>query len=254
MENLTEQDLESIFSGKKKKKKSSITSAIYIVVVIFVIAVSIFAILNFGALKNLITYWYQNEFGINNSSPAAVVTVPTIPNDKSSTKIKVSTIGNNILKIDALNLEAPISWRIENTEATVAKALENGIIQINGTSLPGEKGNVFITGHSSNYAWAKGSYNSIFATLNNLVVGDIVHLKYQDKLYVYKIKDKKIVSADELSIMASSPSPILTLMTCWPIGTAYKRLAIIADQISPDPKNNIDQRTPVKNSSLPKSH
>ena len=254
MENLTEQDLESIFSGKKIKRISPVFSIIYTVIIIILIGIGIFAILNFNALKNIFTYKYQNEFTADDQSPGAMVTIPTLATENNASKVQVSKINNNILRIDTLNLEAPISWRVANTPDTVANALENGLIQIDGTALPGEKGNIFITGHSSNYAWAKGKYNSIFAILNNLVIGDIIHLKYQDRLFVYQVSEKKIVSATDLSVMAPTQKPILTLATCWPVGTAYKRLIIIADQISPDPKTDINQKNIIKNSSLPKTH
>lgn len=48
------------------------------------------------------------------------------------------------------------------------KELQKGIVRYPGTAKPGETGNAFIFGHSSNYYWEKGDYNSVFAALDKL--------------------------------------------------------------------------------------
>jgi len=250
---LTENELEAIFSGRATGRKSDIKSYLFPIIIFLVVALAIFSILNFAAIKKISTFWFNGEFSRENK-PAEPKTTLAVSNDPNVTRIRVPKIGNNILKIESLNLEAPITWRVKNEPDTVSAALQNGIIQMDGTALPGENGNVFITGHSSNYAWAKGSYNAIFALLNNLVVGDSVVLKYQDKYFVYSVREKKIVSADDISVMDKTDKPILSLMTCWPVGTAYKRLIIIADQTYPDPNKNSLPENKTRNSKLPNVH
>lgn len=73
------------------------------------------------------------------------------------------------------------------------KELENGIIKYPGSANPGESGNSFIFGHSSNFPWAKGAYNDVFALLNELAVGDEIIVYYKQKKFIYGVKEKIIV-------------------------------------------------------------
>ncbi len=254
MENkiLSESDLEGIFAKKKKRKVNPFSLYFFPVIIFLGVFAALFIILNFSAFEKSLSYWYQNE--IENGKPNVSEAVVIVNDNSNVTKVKVPSMQNNTLRIDAINLVAPITWRIANQSDSVSAGLQNGLIQIDGTALPGEIGNVFITGHSSNYAWAKGDYNSVFSLLDKLVSGDSVALRYQDKNFVYVVKEKKVVASDEISVMNPTKQPVLTLMTCWPIGTSLKRLVVIANQVSPDPSKNQSQSNSTNNSKLPAVH
>lgn len=52
-----------------------------------------------------------------------------------------------------------------DTESPVQIKLRDGIVHLGFTPQPGEIGNSYIVGHSSNYAWIKSAYNSVFKPL-----------------------------------------------------------------------------------------
>ncbi len=252
---LSEKDLEEIFLGKRRNKTGSLVTYITFAIIVIVMSFLIYFILNFPAMSSIAKYWYQNEFGSDTTQQQAQATVILSTNSNSTGgKIVIPQVSNNVLSIASLNLKVPITWRVPNEVDAVSKGLQNGAIQIDGTSLPGQTGNVFVTAHSSNYAWAKGNYNSIFALLNNLVVGDVINLKYQDQNYVYTVSGKKIISSTEVSVMDPTAIPTLTLSTCWPIGTAYKRLIITAPQTYPNPSANTPATDQEPNQKLPATH
>jgi Sortase domain len=59
------------------------------------------------------------------------------------------------------------------TDAPVQKKLINGIVHIGYTVQPGEIGNSYIVGHSSNFSWVKSEYNTVFKPLESATkVGD----------------------------------------------------------------------------------
>jgi len=134
------------------------------------------------------------------------------------------------LKIEKLDLLVPVIKNVDGgNKAKYNDALQNGVAHFNGTGLPGEKNNIFIFGHSSSET--KGDYSKIFAKLNDLEKGDEMIVYYENKERKYKVKEKKIVEATDLSVLDKTKKETLTLMTCWPIGTKDKRLIIVSDAL-----------------------
>lgn len=110
-------------------------------------------------------------------------------------------------------------------------ALTKGVAQAKGTSNPTKNGNMFLFSHSSANILEAGRYNSIFYLLSKLEKNDEVHIYYKGDKYIYKVSDKKIVDAKDVSYLSGkSNEKVLTLMTCWPAGTSYKRLIVIAKE------------------------
>jgi sortase A len=154
-------------------------------------------------------------------TPAIFSTTNFISNKKSSTDFELS--------ISKLNLTAPILLGVDPADKEKYNAeLTKGVAHMNGTALPGEKGNVFIYGHSSSEI--KSPYDKIFAKLNDLTDGDKIEIKYKGKKVSYTVSGKKIVEKDDMSVLEQTDERILTLMTCWPLGTSDKRLIVIAKQ------------------------
>ncbi len=238
--NLTEDDLVKLFAQAKRKKADfivGIASLIGKALLVLVLILVGYLAINFPAVKDKIAFWYKNDI----KTPEMVVEQPGISklqtDQQASSEVRID-MANNSIKIPVLSIDAPISWRVENTSASVANGLANGVIQLDGTSLPGEKGNIYITGHSSNYVWAKGKYNSIFAVIDKLLPGDLIYIKYNDTVYTYKTLDQKVVLATDLSVLSQTEDSRLTLVTCWPVGTSYKRLVVTASQSNPSPEKN----------------
>lgn len=135
------------------------------------------------------------------------------------------------IKIDKLDVLAPVIKDVDGKDKTeYLNKLKEGVAHFKSTSLPGlGKGNIFIFGHSSSIS-GTGKYSKIFARLDELKEGDQIKIFYQDKEFTYKVTEKKIVEATDLSVLEQTKKEKLTLMTCWPVGTKDKRLIIIADQ------------------------
>lgn len=109
-------------------------------------------------------------------------------------------------------------------------ALTRGVAHAKGSAKPGALGNIFLFSHSSVNFYEAARYNSVFYLLSKLEMGDTVNLYYTGTPYHYTITDKKIVAPTAVSYLEPSrqKEETLTLMTCWPPGTTYKRLMIIA--------------------------
>ncbi|MDD5693142.1 MAG: sortase [Patescibacteria group bacterium] len=141
--------------------------------------------------------------------------------------------GGNFLVIPKIGVNAPIVFVQSVDEKTVQDGLQNGVVHYAYTAKPGEEGNSFITGHSSNYWWNKGAFNYIFANLGRMAVGDQAKIYYNGNKYLYQVTEVKVVPPTDVSVLKQTATPTLTLMTCTPPGTSWQRLIIKLDQVSP---------------------
>ncbi len=137
------------------------------------------------------------------------------------------------IMIDKINIDAPIILSKDATEKVLQKDLERGVIHYPGMSLPGKRGNSYIAGHSSNYSWAAGNFNTIFKDLVQVERGDYITITEKlasghEVMHRYFVTLQEEVAADDARIFADSQSALLTLTTCWPLGTAEKRIMIKA--------------------------
>lgn len=134
------------------------------------------------------------------------------------------------LVIPKIGVDVPIAWNVQE-EDFKSKLLE-GVAHSQGTALPGVRGNIFITGHSSYYSWVNSPYKDVFALLDKLAPGDKVYIKYNSKVFTYDVSGSKVVASNESEVMNQGENYNLTLMTCVPIGTNLNRLVVIATQTS----------------------
>jgi len=136
----------------------------------------------------------------------------------------------NSITITKINIKAPLVFPAGTSQKELNEALNRGVIIYPGSALPGQNGEVFLSGHSSIFPWVKTQYGQVFTLLDKLEPGDIVSLAYDHYQYDYRVTGKKILLPKEI-VISNTKEPILTLMTCWPIGTALKRLVIKAELI-----------------------
>ena len=160
-----------------------------------------------------------------NTSPKICVFSPTPTPASTPVDLKIMEFG---LKIKKLNILVPVIKDVDGKNKTIYNnALKEGVAHFKGTALPGEKGNIFIFGHSS--AEIKSDYSKAFASLNDLEKEDEVMVFYQNSERKYKVIEKRVVEATDISVLAKGKKEVLTLMTCWPIGTKEKRLIVKAE-------------------------
>ena len=141
--------------------------------------------------------------------------------------------------IPKINVDAPVIYGAASDTKSQSKAMEKGVAHFSipgASAVPGEVGNAVFAAHSSNDAFAGGDYKFVFAQNEKLIKGDIIYMNYNGKRYTYKITSTEVVMPTEVSkVQINTDKPMLTLVSCVPLGTAEKRLLIFAEQISPDP-------------------
>ena len=160
------------------------------------------------------------------------------------------------LIIPKLNVDVPIHFGIPLSE--VMSAMNNGVAhyRIAGASAyPGEIGNTVITGHSAGDIYSSNPYKYIFSGLERLEDGDLIYVNYNSVRYTYRVIKKEVVDPSNVAaLVVNTDKPLLTLVTCTPLGTSRYRLLVTAEQISPSVEGaeKADQYTPVDDTeSLP---
>jgi sortase A len=143
------------------------------------------------------------------------------------------------LIIPKINVDVPVAYGVGNDYASQMAAMENGLAHFaipGASSHPGQVGNTVLSGHSSNDLFDGGDYKFIFAQLEKMTVGDTVYANYEGKRYTYVVTKTEVVKPTEVNkLVYPTDKPMMTLITCTPLGTARDRLLVTAEQVSPDP-------------------
>ena len=120
-----------------------------------------------------------------------------------------------VLRIPSTNIEVPI------LDSTSDLALNRGAGHVDGTSLPGEPGNVAIAAHRDGF----------FRGLKDIRVGDDIELTTLDGQKTYRVSMLSVVDPLNVSVLDPTDDSVITLITCYPfyyIGAAPERFIVRA--------------------------
>ena len=135
------------------------------------------------------------------------------------------------LIIPKLNIDVPIHFGIPLTD--VMSSMNNGVAhyRIAGASaFPGEIGNLVITGHSAGDIYSSNPYKYIFSGLERLEDGDLIYVNYNSTRYIYRVVKKEVVDPSNVAaLVVNTDKPIITLVTCTPLGTSRYRLLVTGE-------------------------
>ena len=125
-----------------------------------------------------------------------------------------------VLRIPKIGVVVPV------LEGTDDFSLNRGVGHIEGTPRPGDAGNVGIAGHRDGF----------FRGLKDVATGDRIEMVTSKGTEVFQVDRITVVAPEEVSVLAATPSPHLTLVTCYPfyfIGDAPQRYIVRAARVEP---------------------
>ena len=123
-----------------------------------------------------------------------------------------------VLRIPKLRLEVAV------LPGTDDPTLDRGLGHIEDTALPGAEGNSGIAGHRDGF----------FRGLKDILPGDTIEINTLDRKETYRVERTWIVDPTDVSVLDPTPSPALTLVTCYPfyfVGSAPQRFIVRAVRI-----------------------
>jgi LPXTG-site transpeptidase (sortase) family protein len=151
---------------------------------------------------------------------------------KNTSDLKTSTLLTNddkyYLVIPNLNIQTPILEPKYNDNKEINELLLQGVVRDLLSSPIGLKGNTVIFGHSSNNR-NEGKFNNIFKKLVNIKIGDEIFIFQNFQQYRYIVEETFIVNPNDRSILENiDDKKMLTLYTCYPVGTDNQRFVVRA--------------------------
>lgn len=156
-------------------------------------------------------------------------------NIKQATENEIVPISTEFgIVIEKINANAKVVANVNaGNEREYVAALQHGVAQALGSTLPGQSGNLYLFSHSTDAPWNIIRYNAIFYLLKELEVGDRVIIFYSNRRYDYIVFDKIIAKPEDVSYLTNKyDTPILTLQTCDPPGTLLNRLVVRAKLVN----------------------
>ncbi len=119
------------------------------------------------------------------------------------------------LQVPRLNVDAPV------VQGDGWEQLKKGVGQHIGSANPGQDGNVVLTAHND-------VYGELFRYLDQLQPGDNIIVYTQQRQHVYIVDRTVIVEPTAVEVMASTGSPTVTLISCYPYLVDKQRIVVFA--------------------------
>ncbi len=95
-----------------------------------------------------------------------------------------------------------------------------------GSGLPGESGNVVLSGHISS-----PREGAVFSKLPQVKPGDGVVVSTAERQFLYVVVDTKVVTPDAVEVLDPTDKAIVTMITCVPDGVYSHRLVVKAEAV-----------------------
>ncbi|MDO8558296.1 MAG: class E sortase [bacterium] len=136
------------------------------------------------------------------------------------------------IRIPSLRVSAPIVETAFNLK-TINKDLGGGVIRWPGSAEIGSGGTSVLLGHSSAPMTYRGKYGSVFALLDKLKAGDPIAIEMSGKILHYRVRDHFIIDPKNAKedVLQSLDGEGIVLVSCWPVGTNWQRIAVRADRV-----------------------
>lgn len=120
------------------------------------------------------------------------------------------------LVIPAINVDSLV------VQGDAWEQLKKGVGQRVGTPDPGQIGNIVLSAHND-------IYGEIFRRLDELQPGAEVQLYTTNAVFTYLVTGTRVVEPTEVSVMAPTAHPSLTLISCYPYLIDNQRIVVFAD-------------------------
>ena len=145
-------------------------------------------------------------------------------------KILIPPDPNFSIIVEKIGAKAPVIANVNAADKkTYDAALKKGVAHALGTSFPGQAGVSYLFAHSTDTIFNVPRFNAVFYLLKDLEVGDRVVVFFNGRRFDYIVTERKITAPEDVSYFTlKTEEQILVLQTCYPPGTTWKRLLVIA--------------------------
>ena len=124
------------------------------------------------------------------------------------------------IEIPRLGLSAIVREGVDDS------TLRRAVGHVPQSALPGEAGNAALAAHRDTF----------FRPLKDIRKGDRITVTTPEGVHEYRVAETRVVMPDDVSVLAPTMNPTLTLVTCYPfnfVGSAPKRFIVRAHTDTP---------------------
>lgn len=218
-----------------KKQKQILKAFITIYLVSFTVVNwnDISWIFNYREVSGLLYDFFTPYQSISASYAPDIFINNSATNDSQHAEYSYSS-KTNILEIPSIGISTPVIFPKDPNIKAITKDLDNGAVYYPGSVLPGQTGQIVVLGHSAPPNWPKIKHDWVFSDLNDLKYGDQIYLYFDNKEYIYSVREKKILAIGQ----EITPTPlvkvgnIIVLVSCWPPGKNFQRMTIQAELVT----------------------
>lgn len=153
-------------------------------------------------------------------------------------RVESEALGDSArLVIDKIGVDAPIVFGVPDVDLDdIYSRLEDGVVHYSASARPGTPGTGIILGHSSAFPWYRGGYGAVFALLSKLENGDHFYVQYDGgPAFIYEVEGSVIFNPfngeERIRTLENLSGDNLVLLSCYPVGTNYLRIAVRAAQV-----------------------
>ncbi len=184
--------------------------------------------------------WVSAEINYRLTVGKTQVYVPSSPTSEEKNTVEESLKPNWLVPDEDYSVFIPkigaISKVVPQVDAGDASnylaSLKLGVAEAKGLASPGEVGTTYLFAHSVGNRLDYARYNAVFYLLDKLAAGDLVEVVYRQKLYQYQVDKVEIIKPNEVKyLIPQQDEEKLVLQTCYPPGTNWKRLIVVAKRV-----------------------
>ncbi len=154
---------------------------------------------------------------------------PSLPASRDESPVKAATHQASMVRTAGTSIAKLSIPRLSSTlyvlEGTDDQDLKRGPGHLEGTVMPGAKGNCVIAGHRDTH----------FRVLKDIAKGDDIVVQSRKGTYKYRVSGISVVTPDNTDSLKPTSRAVLNLITCFPfnyVGSAPRRFIVHADLIS----------------------
>jgi len=138
--------------------------------------------------------------------------------------------GGSLPQIEYYTISIPKLNLKDLVVSTDNTLLSKNLVNYLGTATPPNKGNAVVFGHSTlPQLYNEKDYKTVFTYLYKLSPGDEIIIKIKKDTFRYTIENVIVTDPENTSVLEQDYSDsFLTLVTCTPPGTIWKRLIVRA--------------------------
>jgi sortase A len=119
------------------------------------------------------------------------------------------------IQIPSISVDAPV------VQGDGWEQLKKGVAQHAGSADPGQLGNMVVSAHND-------VFGEIFRDLDQLERGDQIIIYTPQHSFTYIITNIQIVKPTDTEVMAATPNPTVTLISCYPYMIDNQRIVVQA--------------------------